>query len=79
MASQSEATAGGELDRELAHLLEVERFDPPAEFREHALLNDPAVYEQAAADPLAWWTSQAEQLDWFQQWTRVLDDDDPPF
>jgi acetyl-CoA synthetase len=79
MAGQSEATAGGELDRELAHLLEVERFDPPAEFREHALLNDPAVYEQAAADPLAWWTSQAEQLDWFQKWTRVLDDDDPPF
>jgi acetyl-CoA synthetase len=79
MASQSEATAGGELDRELAHLLEVDRFDPPAEFREHALLNDPAVYEQAAADPLAWWTSQAEQLDWFQKWTRVLDDDDPPF
>jgi acetyl-CoA synthetase len=79
MASQSEATAGGELDRELAHLLEQERFDPPAEFREHALLNDPAVYEQAAADPLAWWTSQAEQLDWFQPWTRVLDDDDPPF
>jgi acetyl-CoA synthetase len=79
MAGQPEATAGGELDRELAHLLEVERFDPPAEFREHALLNDPAVYEQAAADPLAWWTSQAEQLDWFQQWTRVLDDDDPPF
>jgi acetyl-CoA synthetase len=79
MASQSEATAGGELDRELAHLLEQERFDPPAEFREHALLNDPAVYEQAAADPLAWWTTQAEQLDWFQPWTRVLDDDDPPF
>jgi acetyl-CoA synthetase len=79
MAGQSEATAGGELDRELADLLDVERFEPPAEFREHALLNDPAVYEQAAADPLAWWTSQAEQLDWFQKWTRVLDDDDPPF
>jgi acetyl-CoA synthetase len=79
MAGQSEATAGGELDRELADLLDVERFEPPADFREHALLNDPAVYEQAAADPLAWWTSQAEQLDWFQKWDRLLDDDDPPF
>ena len=44
-----------------------------------ALLNDPAVYERAAADPQAWWVEQAEQLDWFQKWTRVLDDDDPPF
>jgi acetyl-CoA synthetase len=79
MAGQSEATAGGELDRELADLLDVERFEPSADFREHALLKDPAVYEQAASDPIGWWTSQAEELDWFQKWTRVLDDDDPPF
>jgi acetyl-CoA synthetase len=58
---------------------EEARFDPPAEFREHALLNDPAVYEQAARDPQAWWARQAEELDWFGKWTRVLDDDDPPF
>jgi acetyl-CoA synthetase len=68
-----------ELDRELAALLDVETFDPPPEFREQALLNDPAVYEQAGEDPLGWWVAQAEQLDWFQKWTRVLDDDDPPF
>jgi len=67
------------LDGELATLLDVETFDPPAEFREHALLNDPAVYEQAAADPQGWWAAQAEELDWFQKWTRVLDDDEPPF
>jgi acetyl-CoA synthetase len=79
MARQSEATAGAELDRELADLLDVERFEPPADFREHALLKDPAVYEQAASDPIGWWTSQAEELDWFQKWDRVLDDDDPPF
>ena len=74
MSTDSETTAGEELDGELAVLLDVERFEPPAEFRERALLNDPAVYEQAAADPLAWWTAQAEQLDWFQRWTTVLDD-----
>jgi acetyl-CoA synthetase len=68
-----------QLDEQLAALLDVERFAPPADFAEHALLNDPAVYERAAADPLAWWSEQAEQLDWFQHWTRVLDDDDPPF
>ncbi len=70
---------GEALDRELAGLLDVERFDPPAEFREHALLNDPAVYERAARDPLAWWAAQAEELEWFKPWERVLDDDDPPF
>jgi len=67
------------LDHELAELLDVERFEPSAEFCERALLNDPAVYQRAAADPLGWWTAQAEELDWFQKWNRVLDDDDPPF
>jgi acetyl-CoA synthetase len=79
MAPQSEMPAGEELDDELASLLEVERFDPPAEFRERALLNDASVYEQAAADPQAWWAARAGELDWFEPWTRVLDDDDPPF
>jgi acetyl-CoA synthetase len=70
---------GEELDRELAQLLEVERFESPAEFREHALLNDPAVYEEAARDPLAWWAKQAAELDWFQPWDTVLDDSEAPF
>src|SRR5271168_3408118 len=79
MASAGERGGHAVLDDELAALLEVERFAPSREFREHALLNDPAIYEQAAADPQAWWAAQAERLDWFQKWTRVLDDDDPPF
>jgi acetyl-CoA synthetase len=80
MSTESDTASTTEvLDGELATLLDVETFDPPAEFREHALLSDPAVYERAAADPQAWWVEQAERLDWFQKWTRVLDDDDPPF
>jgi acetyl-CoA synthetase len=79
MARESDSATGEELDKELATLLDVETFDPPAAFREQALLNDPAVYDEAARDPHAWWVAQAEQLDWFQKWTRVLDDDDPPF
>ncbi len=71
--------AGHALDEELTELLKVERFQPPAEFRERALLSDDGVYERAAADPQAWWAAQAEELDWFQKWTRVLNDDDPPF
>ncbi len=79
MATEPDTHTSEALDAELAELLNVETFEPPASFREHALLNDPAVYEQAAADPEGWWVAQAERLDWFQQWTRVLDDDDPPF
>jgi acetyl-CoA synthetase len=73
------ATDADTLDSELARMLEVERFEPPAHFCESALLNDPAVYEQAARDPQAWWAKQAEELDWFRPWDRVLDDSDPPF
>jgi acetyl-CoA synthetase len=79
MAGEAGAGRGDELDGELAALLEVERFAPPAAFVERALLSDPSVYERAAADPLEWWSEQAQSLDWFQTWTRVLDDDDPPF
>jgi acetyl-CoA synthetase len=74
-----EQTGGEDLDRQLADLLEVERFPAPPEFREQALLNDPDVYERAAADPQAWWVEQAERLHWFSRWEQVLDDSNPPF
>ncbi len=79
MSVEDRAASGEELDRELAGLLDVERFPPPAAFAEHALLKDPAVYERAAADPQAWWVEQAEQLHWFSPWEQVLDDSNPPF
>jgi acetyl-CoA synthetase len=68
-----------ELERELASLLDVERFEPPAEFRERARLNDPAVYAEADADWQGWWARQASELDWFREWDTVLDDSNPPF
>jgi acetyl-CoA synthetase len=68
------------LERELSELLEVERFEPPAGFREGALLSDPAVYEEAAANPSAWWLRQAtELLDWIEEPSESLDDSNPPF
>jgi acetyl-CoA synthetase len=75
----TEAGHGEVLDRELAGLLDVERFEPPDGFGEQALLADPAVYARAAADPEGWWAEQARQLDWFEPWERVLDESDPPF
>src|SRR3984957_19122713 len=73
------ATDTDALDSELARMLEVERFEPPQDFQENALLNDPAVDEQGAADPQAWWVKQAEELAWFTPWEQILDDSNPPF
>jgi acetyl-CoA synthetase len=68
------------LERELTELLEVERFEPPAEFRQGALLSDPAIYEEAASDPQAWWLRQAtELLDWSREPSEALDESNPPF
>jgi acetyl-CoA synthetase len=72
--------SNADLERELSALLEVERFEPPAEFRQQALWSDPAVYEEAAADPEAWWMRQAtELLDWEREPSQGLDDSNPPF
>ena len=79
MATEPKALSGEALDGELAALLEVERFEPPADFSARALLNDPAVYERAARDPRVWWAEQAQQLHWFKPWETVLDDSNPPF
>jgi acetyl-CoA synthetase len=69
-----------DLERSLESMLEIERFEPPAEFREQALWSDPKVYEEAAADPEAWWARQAtELLDWDTEPSQGLDDSNPPF
>ena len=61
-------------------LLKTEQtFPPPEEFAEQANANDPAIYEQAAADPEKWWASWADQLEWIEPYDEVLDWSDPPF
>jgi acetyl-CoA synthetase len=74
-----EASTHERLARRLEELLEVESFPPPEEFAREALLNDPEVYERAAADPLAWWAEQARALDWIKEPGETLDESDPPF
>jgi acetyl-CoA synthetase len=74
-----DASTHERLARRLEELLEVESFPPPEEFARDALLNDPAVYERAAADPLAWWAEQARALDWIKEPAETLDDSNPPF
>ncbi len=67
------------LDRELEQLLEQETFPPPDAFRERADLSDPSIYDEAEADPEAFWEQRASDLHWFEPWQQVLDWSDPPF
>ena len=54
-------TSHDDLDRELAELLDVERFDPPAAFVKNALLSDPAIYDEAERDWKGWWERQSNR------------------
>jgi acetyl-CoA synthetase len=77
MAAREESSS---LEEQLSEQLEIERFEPSEEFRSRALLSDPAVYEEAAADPEAWWLRQAtELLDWAREPSEGLDESNPPF
>jgi acetyl-CoA synthetase len=67
------------LSATLEELQQVEKFDPPDGFREHALVRDRSLHDEAASDPEAWWARQAEELHWFKPWDTVLNEDDPPF
>jgi acetyl-CoA synthetase len=67
------------LSATLEELQRVDRFDPPDDFREQALVKDRSVHEAAAADPEGWWAEQARSLDWFEDFDQVLDESDPPF
>ena len=60
-------------------MLDIEKFEPPEDFKKHALLSDPSVYEEAEKDWQGWWLKQAKELHWFTEPTEILDDSNPPF
>ncbi|MEU7149962.1 acetate--CoA ligase [Streptomyces sp. NPDC039022] len=63
----------------LANLLKEERrFAPPAELAANANVTAEA-YEQAAADRLGFWATQAKRLTWATEPTETLDWSNPPF
>jgi acetyl-CoA synthetase len=68
-----------DLEKQLAELLEQERFEPPEEFKADALIQDMSVHEEAAKDPVGWWRAQADALDWFAAPETALNDGNPPF
>ncbi len=56
-----------------ALLSEDRVFEPPEGFRNRALWTDPAIYQRAAADPERFWAEQAERIDWYHKWDRVME------
>jgi acetyl-CoA synthetase len=59
--------------------MSTDRFEPPAAFRERAVIADEGAHRAAAQDPAAWWRRQALELDWQREPTETLDDSDAPF
>src|SRR3954468_169281 len=57
---------------------ETRQFPPPAELAANANVTASA-YEEAAADRLAYWATQAQRLSWAREWDEVLDWSKPPF
>ncbi|HEU5127076.1 MAG TPA: acetate--CoA ligase [Glycomyces sp.] len=63
----------------LANLLSEDRTFPPSpEFTRSANVTE-AAYDEAAADRLAFWETQARRLDWAKDWEQTLDWSNPPF
>ncbi|WP_426377681.1 acetate--CoA ligase [Desulforudis sp. 1031] len=53
-------------------------FHPDESFTAQANIKDREIYSQARANPEAYWAEQAEHLDWFERWDKVLEWN-PPF
>ncbi len=57
----------------LSALLHETRRFPPPEGLAAAANAQPGIYDESAADPLAFWSRQAQALTWAEPWTDVLD------
>jgi acetyl-CoA synthetase len=69
-----------DLEKQLETMLDIEKFPPPDDFREQALVTDESMFEEASKDFKGFWARQAEELlDWIDQPTETLDDSDAPF
>lgn len=48
-------------------------FWPTNELKQRAWVSDEAIYDQANADPEAFWAGHAEELHWFKKWDKVYE------
>jgi acetyl-CoA synthetase len=70
--SEQQQQGSGEEAGLSALLHESRRFDPPEGFAAQANAQ-PGIYEQAAANPMAWWAEQAKSLEWERHWDTVCE------
>ena len=68
--------------KEIESVLNESRvFPPPSEFSAHAYVKSfeeyEKLYNEAAADPEAFWAKQAEELHWFKKWDTILEWNEP--
>ena len=55
-------------------------YNPPAHIIKNANVREyDKLYRRSIEDREGFWAEQAEQLDWYQKWDRVLDDSKAPF
>ncbi|MHB8670646.1 MAG: acetate--CoA ligase [Acidimicrobiales bacterium] len=56
-----------------AYYSEERTFPPPPAFQATALVADRSSYQEAEADPEAFWARQASELEWFSPWKSICE------
>src|SRR5512138_1027154 len=82
MATESvkEENAASKIKRHNGRQMEGEVYYPSDEVVAQANVKDWEVMAtKALKDPQAFWAAEAEELEWFQKWDKVLDDSNKPF
>ncbi len=51
---------------------EDRKIPPPEEFRKRAVVADDSLYQKADQDLEGFWAEQAESIDWYRKWDRVM-------
>ncbi len=60
--------------------LEGDVYYPPPNIVESAHIKEyKKLYQRSLDDPEGFWAEQAEELEWYEKWDKVLDDSNPPF
>ncbi len=67
-------------DKKKAISLESEIFHPSKEIVENAQIKEyETLYKRSIEDREGFWEEQAESLEWYKRWDKVLDASNPPF
>ncbi len=80
-SSLMEQSASTDRSAEVAAISETaELYEPAPEVVEGAYVKDyDALREEANQDIEAFWAKQAEQLEWYKKWDKVLDESNAPY